>query len=589
MWRTKLAAESRHDDGFTLIEIIVAMFLTLILMTVVLAVLVSGLQTISLARQRQTATSLTTQSMERLRALDYASVTVDNPAAWPMDAGLSYVSGGAPPLFAPSSVLPGVSEPLLVNNYSGKRVSSPIDGVNYVVQTYVTDPVPSAGQQQVYNLTVITSWSSSVSHGQRNVAQRSVLFSPSGCLTAADHPFSGPCQSAFVAHAGQSLGGFTVSADSSTGNIDGFDGRMISLALPVLSSDLTMEQTASAKGLVGTIEGRSTGATDAIAGGVGASVAVTSDPSSASPQTKTSTAMQSSGEVSLSGALGQLVAHAPTGTSGTSSAAIYADLTLCRNGTAAGLGLVTGPVGALRPCVSSSVDTNASSGFIALRAPTAVGSVDALLVSLGTGAAVSRAVAANLASAMSGTACDASTPAIATGGCVHAAVTRSLGTVSVLDPTGSLAPPAGYQGLWYVDGLTETASSESGRGARNPTYTKSGTLHWWNGLTYVVVPLNGFGSAGSPADITLPSVTLTYPDGLTVTASGAVTVNHPTSVLQGASACTATCPAGVDGSSTVRSILTFQVTKGASTSTFGMAADLGGLIANSSFKAAPIG
>lgn len=588
--RRALARRAGGETGFTLIEVIVAMALTLVLMTAVLSVLVSSLRSVALAHQRQTATSLTTQAMEQLRALDYSSVTTDlhTTGPYPISPGLQYVTGTTFPVFQPTAVLPGVSEPLIVNQYSAKIMdpsTTTVDGIRYLVQVYVTDPAPAAGQQQAYNLTVITSWTSPASEGSRVVSQRSTLFSPSGCLTAADHPFSGPCQAAYVADAGQSLGGFTLSADSGTGDISGFNGQLLSLSLPVLSSSLTMEQSANAKGMVATGEGRATSGSQDITGGVGASVAVTSDPSAATAQTQTSSAMQSAGEVSLTGSLGSLVAHAPGGTNGTTSAAIFASTSLCQDGTQLGTGLTTGTGTALRPCVASSVDPVAQDGYLSLR----TSSEDAVLVRQAEGSGFTRAVSANLAGP-SGTACAASTPTILTGSCVHASATRTLGTVTVLDPANAVSPPAGFRGLFYVDGLQETATSESGRGGAGPTYSRAGSLHVWDSATSSYDPavdLGGFAGSGAPAAFTIPDMTLSYPDGLTVKAGGTVTINHTTTTVVSSSGCTTTCNAGVDGSSAVRALITFTATRGSDTSVFGLSADLGGLLASTSYKAAP--
>ena len=591
--RQALDRRARGEAGFTLIEVIVAMALTLVLMTAVLGVLVSSLKSVTLAHQRQNATSLTTQAIEQLRALDYSSVTTDlkTTGPYPMSPGLQYVTGGAFPVFQPAAVLPGISEPLIVNQYSAK-IENPsqttIDGVKYLVQVYVTAPAAAAGGQQLFNLTVITSWKSSVSQGTRVVSQRSTLFSPAGCLTAADHPFSGPCQAAYVADAGQSLGGFTLSADAGSGSITGFNGSMLSLALPVLSANLTMEQSANAKGMVATGEGRATTSSQTTVGGIGGTVSVTSDPSAGSAQTQTASTVQSAGEVSLTGTLGSLVAHAPGGTGGTTSAAIFADSTLCQDGTQAIVGLATGPSGALRPCVSSSVNPVSSNGYLSLR----TGSQDALLVSQGSGSFVSRAVAANLGSSIIGTACDGSTPTILTGTCARAAAYRSVGTVTVLDPTGAATLPAWSQGLFYVDGLSDTAYSESGKGARGPgfpgytPYTRTGALHYWDGSTYQTVQLSTFATPGTASSYTVPEVTLTYPDGLVVKASGTIVVNHVAQSNVASAGCTTTCTSSVDGSSAVRALITFTATRGADSSTFGLAADLGGLIASTSFKAA---
>ena len=50
-----------RDDGFTFIELLVAMSITMVAMFVLLGVFVSSLSTVTLAKQRQTATALATQ------------------------------------------------------------------------------------------------------------------------------------------------------------------------------------------------------------------------------------------------------------------------------------------------------------------------------------------------------------------------------------------------------------------------------------------------------------------------------------------------------------------------------------------------
>jgi hypothetical protein len=239
--------------------------------------------------------------------------------------------------------------------------------------------------------------------------------------------------------------------------------------------------------------------------------------------------------------------------------------------------------------VSNSINSIADPGFLSLR----TGTQDAMLVREVGSSQFLRAVTANLAGA-SGSACSGSTPTILTGSCAHAAAYRSVGTVTVLDPTGAVGAPAGFAGLLHVDGLTETAISESGRGARAigtagfTPYTRAGTLYWWNSATssYQTVDLSTFAGTGTATNITLPPMTLTYPDGLTVTASGSVVVNHVAQTNIASAGCTTTCSTSVDGSSVVRALITITATRGADSSTFGLSADLGGLIASSSFKAA---
>jgi Tfp pilus assembly protein PilV len=309
------AVRHGRDDGFTLIEIILAMFLTVVAMTALLGVLVSSLKTVTQARQRQTATALATQSLERLRALPYDSVTGSAAATYPKTVGLQYVTtSGTTDTFAPT-VLPGVSETLVVNQYSGKLASTTIDGVAYVVQTYVTKPAATAALQQAFNLTALVSWTSTVYPTTRTTAERSTEYSPAGCLSTAQSPFAAPCQAYFTAQAGLSASGFSVTnADDPTLDIPGINGRLVELNLPVLSANLQIEQTASGSAVGGTSAAKTVPGAAAGVGGVSASVAVDSDPSSTPSQQQSASANQSfTSPVSISGTSGTLSATPTSG------------------------------------------------------------------------------------------------------------------------------------------------------------------------------------------------------------------------------------------------------------------------------------
>lgn len=58
------------EDGFTLIELSVAMFITLLVLTALAGSFIGSLSGVALAKQRQAATGLATGVMEQLRATD---------------------------------------------------------------------------------------------------------------------------------------------------------------------------------------------------------------------------------------------------------------------------------------------------------------------------------------------------------------------------------------------------------------------------------------------------------------------------------------------------------------------------------------
>lgn len=585
-----------HDAGFTLIEIIVAMVLMLSVLTALLGVLVSSLQTVAQARQRQAATAQATQTLERLRALPYSKLTTADLAFWPPSPALDYVAvAGAVATFTPTAGLPGVSETLIVNEYSGKREFVPVDGVTYIVQTYVTEAMPIGAGGQAYNLTAIVKWTSSVNHTERRTVERSTAYSPSGCLSTAQHPFSGPCQAYFTAQAGLSAGGFTVTNPTdSTANIPGMGGRLLALDLPDLSANLQIEQTASGSAIGATSGVRSVAAgTTTTFGEVAAASSVDSDPSSIPNQSAVATKSQVPDTASLTGVAGTLSATPTNNDSAWSAAAIAADsTTTCQDGTSTLTGLNTGPDPAsLRPCAAANERQLSTTAGAITYTPPSGPSVSVL--SLAQAPTVSRAVAAQLAMTNAGvcsTALGASMP-----NCAHSAANRSLGDLIVGAPTGGTSSLLTANGLFRVTGLIESVVAERGFGAAvTPTYARTGHIYIWNGLTYTDVDLANY---ALPAEGAVPaseswtsSATTTY-GAITVAMTADITVQRPQRTVSDPIDCLAdACVAQMNGGGGIRAQTTFVVTSGGTELTrFVLVADVGGLLAQSTYKAAPSG
>src|SRR4051794_33017906 len=64
--RRRLQAD---DDGFTIMEVVVAMMVIAIGMLGLMAIQMRSIKTLGLAKQRQTASALTSRAVEQLRAL----------------------------------------------------------------------------------------------------------------------------------------------------------------------------------------------------------------------------------------------------------------------------------------------------------------------------------------------------------------------------------------------------------------------------------------------------------------------------------------------------------------------------------------
>ncbi len=572
------------------------MFIVAVVMVSLIGVLISSLSTVTHARQRQTATALATQALERLRALPYDEVT--QPAAGSVDAALEYVATVSGVVrFQPTAVLPGVDEALVVNSRSGRVQTQAVDGVTYKIQTYVTKPAATPAGQQTFNLTALVSWSSSVTNGTRTTAQRSVTYSPAGCLSTAQSPFAAPCQAYFTAQAGTVLGGISVAnAVDSKLPVEGFgSGTLLDLTLSGVNSNLLLEQTASATSNAQTSSARSD---SAASGGQIAVAAVDSDPSSVEGQISGSgTSGQTSGAQSLTGAAGTLSLKPSTADSGRADAAIQATTTECIG--ASGVALATGPSAALRPCASSRITPSGGDASLDWTPPSGGAMTLAQLTETGS---VWRSVAANLTSSNAGACIQGSGPTVL--GCAHAAASRSYADVLVGGTGTPEAFPTGWNtatnpgAIVRLTGFAESATAEDGTGAGAPTYSRTGSLLVWNGSTHQVIDVTAPPSV--PVDI--PATSFKY-GSYYLTYEGTVSVEPPstsrTPAARSGNALTdckaEACVSRVSGGAGV--VVNLEVTITAvpydplsvapPLGRFSMGLNLGGLVAQASYKAAP--
>jgi prepilin-type N-terminal cleavage/methylation domain-containing protein len=186
----------RDDDGFTVVEVLVAMVLVLVLALASSNALISTLTQLSVSRQRQWATGLATSALEQLRSLPYAAVTGGLRAA---DlSGDPFVTGSnsAWRLVVPASVLgsaAAIDETLVVAGGSSTpaplypHVSTPPAG-SYPsafpsapsLAVYVTRTTADAG---AVTLTALVRWTSP-GGSTRAVVQRTRLFTPAGSGSA---------------------------------------------------------------------------------------------------------------------------------------------------------------------------------------------------------------------------------------------------------------------------------------------------------------------------------------------------------------------------------------------------------------------
>ena len=156
----RFLAARRADDGFSLVEVVVALtiatgvFLSLALVTI------SGVRGTLLARQNQLAGDMVNQAIEKVRALDFADVA--------MVTGDSTLTGDPRIVSGKFNPGTGVAEPLVyasVGSLNPHMTTETHNSTTYQVWRYVTQPAGiTTGTRR---LTVVVTWTSQgKSHSQ---------------------------------------------------------------------------------------------------------------------------------------------------------------------------------------------------------------------------------------------------------------------------------------------------------------------------------------------------------------------------------------------------------------------------------------
>jgi prepilin-type N-terminal cleavage/methylation domain-containing protein len=584
------------DDGFTLIELSVAMFVTLLVVAALAAAFLSSIRGIAQAKQRQAATGIATATMEQFRAIDYATlssgmtcsdVTTDSRVTLSGACGTG-VTGTFTPGFS------GISEPLVLQSsgpsaapLNPHRTTKSVENAIYTISSYVTR---SSASSQSFNLTVIVSWSSNVSKGVKQIVQRSVAFSPSRCLSSATHPYAGACQAQFNGDAGLSKAGITiVNADDGVSPIPGF-GTLTKLDLDWanLSSTLNSEQITTLTGLAGATGVTSLNGTPTASGGTTSTTAADSDPGSASLGTSTATLSQgSTSTLSAVGTVGTMTLSPTTTDSGSLDSRTSSTATSCYDAANTAIN-ATG-----LPCSWGTVQPSGTSSqlnlYLAASAP------NWNLATWGPSPAAGRSVVSRVGTS-GGTAC----PTTTTPGCVTSQASRSLGSISIgglPSANGGDTPPPGWAGsLITVSGLQESAYAEAGPGHRNPTFTRSGgTVSYYDVATGTIKTVPTFTTRTSDYTVNLGTTTGIYTQGshtALIKLSGTLTAGSVTPVAPSVSIPDATCKSSscaysATPVSSLVATLVYDVTvDGVSATRFAVRVDLGSLVARASYKAA---
>lgn len=562
-----------------MVEVVVAItILTVVLVAVAGSALVS-LRAVTLGRQRTTANSLASQSLEQLRALPFATVAkglddTDLRAA-PIDAaitrvGTAYTFNGET-LPHGNIVTAGTTLPPLVPH----RSTQTTNGVAYTVATYVTQVAGSTG---VVRATVVVSWGTSSTPGAaHSVTSSTLLAAPTGCLAGSNHPYVAPCQAFLYASGGTSGGHVTL--NGTVGNIT-IDDATLTFASVV--SNLQAEQITADNGAVTATGGALTigGATQRT-GGASQTVHSDDDPAStASGYSAGNVTSQPSGALSRSdGAGNSIVVAVGGGDSGSAAATSSADATTARCTNIAGIA-----ENDHQPCGAGTVRAGAASSLVVSVAGVTGSFVAAQLANPATqsGVFVARDVSPD-SGACSGTSGD---------GCATAAGARSLGAFDLAGLPVGFQPGSGWDGaLVHVSAYSDTVGAEAGLGAARPSLGVVGTptVRWWNGAGYTTTTLT---ASTVGAHLAIPAATATDPvSGYHVTmtadiALGGVTTSDPSGC--GSTVCTRASASAVAASPIIGSV-DYVITDedGNLVASFTVAADLGTNRVDCAYQAAP--
>lgn len=164
--------QAQDNDGFTLIEIVVALMISTVIFSAMAAAGIAGVRASVIARQNQNAVDVLNRLVEEARTIDYAELAmVDSD----LSVGDSAISTGGTPTYS----VPGIGSEEVWSDATGSvnphvETVTAANGVEYTTKTYVTVPagysLDTAGQPNQKRLTIVTSWESYGQERERTIS-----------------------------------------------------------------------------------------------------------------------------------------------------------------------------------------------------------------------------------------------------------------------------------------------------------------------------------------------------------------------------------------------------------------------------------
>jgi hypothetical protein len=604
-----LRKRSTGEGGFGLIELMIAMTLILVSLLAIAYTVLNGFQDIALARQRQSATGLANQAMEQARALPLDTL-VRGLSNTDLANSVGGGSGADPNI--QKGVCAGATEYCLVADGLKEQIprgdnpnvvplvphtqpltSTKIGPTQYTVRLYVSYYKNNPALNTL-RLTALVSWVGTERAGTNHqVDVQSLAAEPPGCLSTRTHPFAAPCQP--FLYAASSNGGGHVDV---AGQLGGKTVDHVSLFLPTFLSAMQIEQISAVQGNAGGAGVAAQFVGDTESKGLGGQVSSSSDndPTQQDPSYQTaslpssgnSTLQLSDGGSTLTATKFGSGAGSTTSTvSATTSPANYcpniSQVTNLTTGLPCGGSTAQlGGQGAIQLAVSKD-GTDLGSAFLAqVNAPSC-----GALTPCPNRAVTYRFLTPN------GTMC----PGAATDGCVHGDASRMLGQIRLGGLPTNVPGPGAWQGyLIQLGSFNDTASAESGIGTAAGSIVApvsgTGTVSFWNGTGYTTCTVYGSGCPTSGSNYPVATLTRNVNvDGTAVSVRISAAITAGGTSVSASPTCSGTCTRNqvtATSGSPLLGTMTYAVTVGGvSMCNLSMTVDLGTLLVNTSYKAAP--
>jgi type II secretory pathway pseudopilin PulG len=527
----RLRGRGTADGGFSLIELVLATGVLAMVMSSLAFLGTSAFTDAAVARNRQTATGLANQALEQVRALPYDTVS----------QGLltSDLEAGTDPLVTATDgvykyngeTIPNHTNTAAVDPLVPHRTTKTIDNTDYSVAAYVTYLGDDATSRS-FRVTAYVSWTSGLRAGVNKFVQaQTIVYSPvgtPGCGSTATHPFAAPCQPFLYGTSDISEGGITIAPYSGSTGISCLSLDKAALWLPTESTNMQLEQIESVASSARTSGVELSGAdgSNTLLGRQVVTAGSDSDPSQPKPEYDTQTVgtdatVQTSATASLGGCSNSLQVTSSGGDTASATATVLSS--------------------ALHACANSAdpptnmLDSLPCGNAVATQG----GSMRAQLNLNGLGNAILASVAGTPGSAadtnFDASPQTASCTSTAGDGCIHAGHRAALGSLRIGGLMSGLTglAPLGFDYLVKLDGFSRTAAAEAGVGNADPSVSSTGTIQYWNGLSYTSLAIG----PGSSVNIPLASVTLTNAlAATTISLSGSLRTGTTT-----AAACASPC------------------------------------------------